>query len=68
MINYKLKNLIISIYSIKSWNTYKNEKIQVLTINNYKDLLKVYKLLKMKYFKKYSVKMLKNRILLKKIK
>ena len=68
MINYKLKNLITSIYNVKSWNTYKNEKIQVLTINNYKDLLKVYKLLKMKYFKKYSVKMLKNRILLKKIK
>ena len=68
MINYKLKNLITSIYNVKSWNTYKNEKIQVLTINNYKDLLKVYKLLKMKYFKKYSVKMLKNRLLLKKIK
>tara|TARA_Y100001963_G_scaffold83009_1_gene115067 strand:- start:1224 stop:1430 length:207 start_codon:yes stop_codon:yes gene_type:complete len=68
MINLKLKNLIISIYNVEKWNTYKNDKIQVLTINNYKDLSKVYKLLKMKYFKKYSVKILKNRILLKKIK
>jgi len=68
MINSKLKNLIISIYNVAKWNTYKNDKIQVLTINNYKNLLKVYKLLKMRYFKKYSVKILKNRILLKKIK